>query len=185
MRELQMKTFCDVCRLDSDDDDIREPATACYTVGVMQGEGRPVPKVLDLCEDHVGPLEDLLELLSGIDQLPGGDVVRKTGAKVALKAPPAPQNRNESPCAICHGQFSTAGLTQHIWKAHRPDPKPPMPARCPECGSRHGGPGMAAHRRIVHGYSSIDDALSGVPGYRPGKSAGELTANQQLELTAS
>ena len=53
--------------------------------------------------------------------------------------------------------------------ARRPPDAPgfAFPQNCPECRAEYPtGQGLASHRRLVHDYDALSDALSGVKGYR-------------------
>jgi hypothetical protein len=193
MREVitRIDTYCDVCQLEADEREevVREPATDTFTVGVMIGEGRPTPKVLDLCGPHAKIIADLKSLVDQVNQLPGDRpkvATSKAAPKLAAVRAPGISGpeywTREVPCEVCHHQVQRNNLIQHIWNNHRSDRKPATPKVCPECGKGFtSSQGCAAHRRSDHGYDPVAEAYAGVKGYKPRKA---LSAGQ-LELAAA
>lgn len=155
MRELVERHWCDSCFLESE---AKEAAVHTFTVGAVAGESRPMLKVLELCERHSKLVLELQALLS------------ETGQTPELKAKPAatPVGQRAVPCPVCQVSVKRSTLVAHVWRHHRTDERPDHHAKCPTCHEQQrDGAGLAAHRRIVHSYDALADALSGVKGYRP------------------
>lgn len=167
MREVRVLSWCDFCHLDNE----QTEADHTYTLGIVAGENRPALKVLEVCELHSKPITELVALLATIGQTP--DLKPKPAAAKAVGRPKEDAPRNAqgqllADCPVCGQTRARNGMVSHIWQAHRPDPKPQAPTRCPECGERSANTqAMAQHRRVVHGYDALADALSGVPGFTP------------------
>lgn len=195
MRELQIVKWCDVCWLTKESTGRDpEPATVSWTVGIVPGDtGRPAPKVLDLCDAHVGPLEDLAQLMSHIQQLPDQPPKALGRPRKDPDGPPAKEHRMDV-CPVCEVKVQSNVMVHHVWTRHRDDPKPPIPEVCPTCGAHiPSSQGMATHRRVAHNYNALQDALSGVPGFgkpqaatkHPRRRGAKAIENGQPELEAA
>ena len=159
MRELVLNKWCDICYLE---EEAKVPATLTLTAGMVVGENRPELKLVELCERHSKPFTDLQALLAQIGQTP--DVP----AKVAPVKQEGSYAQRLMVCPICRAEYARNGMVSHVWRAHRTDKRPETKGRCPTCREQFdNGAGLAAHRRIAHGYDALQDALSGVKGYQP------------------
>jgi len=157
MRELVLNKWCDTCYLE---EEAKVPVAFTFTAGVVLSENRPELKVVELCERHSKPFTDLQALLAKIGQTPD----------VPAKAPAQPSGYPQRlmVCPICRAEYARNGMVSHVWRAHRTDKRPDLNGRCPTCREQQdNGAGLAAHRRITHGYDALQDALSGVKGYQP------------------
>jgi hypothetical protein len=159
MREMIMRRWCDMCYAEGA---LQQEAEHTYTVGIVSGEGRPALKVLEVCEVHNKTAVELMDLMKEIGQLP--DLRAKAEpVKPVLAATDIPTKE----CPVCGTGVPRNTLVQHVWTRHREDEKPAVPTVCPECRMPiDNGSGMSAHRRSVHGHSALDEALSGVKGYK-------------------
>jgi hypothetical protein len=158
MRELILKVWCDVCALERLGDHMEAQHT--YTVGAVSGESRPALKVLELCDTHNKLATDLMELLAQVGQT--------LAAKPARQAPP-PEERQPTnaqrlvACPACRLEVARNAMVAHVWRHHRSDSRPDHHLICPTCREVTSSPaGLAAHRRNVHGFDAVADALSGV-----------------------
>jgi len=163
LREVEIHAWCDACWAA---DETRTPSAGPWTVGLLAGDDgqRPALKVLDLCEPHGKEVADLLELTHRAGQPPTG--ARAAAAPVARQpALPLTATREVS-CPVCQVGVKRNTLVGHVWKQHRGQ-RPEFPGRCPECRAEYPtAQGLASHRRLVHDYDALSDALSGVKGYR-------------------
>lgn len=163
MRSLKVEAWCDYCW---QDDEAKVEAVHAFVVGALESETtRPEIRFLETCEVHAKPVLDLIAVLG--DAAPFNVEATARTPVAAKKAPaaalaPAP---GDWQCPVCH-LWLVSNPVAHIYNKHRPDPKPPQPATCPECGEARVGAGMGSHRRSAHGFDAVADALSGVPGYR-------------------
>lgn len=156
MREMVMNRWCDSCFLE---DQAKVPAAHTFTVGASNGESRPALKVLELCERHAKLILDVQALLAETGQTPELSSRRP--------APTAPTGQRLTPCPVCQRSVPRNQLVAHVWRHHRADRRPDHHGKCPTCHEQQeNGAGLAAHRRITHGYDALADALSGVKGYR-------------------
>jgi hypothetical protein len=156
MREMIMRRWCDVCFAEGQ---LQQEAAHTFTVGAVVGEARPALKVVETCDVHQKMVADLMELLNGIGQIP-------EFKKAALPAAPV-LTHPAVECPICRMDVGRNTLVAHVWNKHRTDARPPTPKTCPECGERFdNGTGMSAHRRSIHDFDALADALGGVKGYR-------------------
>jgi hypothetical protein len=150
MREVVMKEWCDVCWME----ETKTEALHTFTVGAVKGESKPALKVLMMCDVHQKIILELQTVLGATGQTLVPAPVKPQG--------PAPAKRMA--CPACGQEVAAASIVGHVWSAHRPDTRPPMPKDCPECGEHlDNGTGMAAHRRS-HGYDALAEAMSGVSG---------------------
>lgn len=160
MREVVVRAWCDACWQDGEQ---RTPSTRTYTAGIVSGETRPGLKLVELCDVHDKMAVDLMALLADIGTVPD--------LKPKPKTPEPVSNSGATrlvPCPVCHIDVQRNGLVSHIWSNHRSDEKPVYGTLCPECRTQYDtGQGLAAHRRSVHGYDAVAEALSGVKGYKP------------------
>jgi len=162
VREVEIHAWCDACW---DDGETRTPSVGPWTVGLLAGDDgqRPALKVLDLCEPHGKEVADLLELAHLVGQPPTG--ARAAAAPARQPALPLQATRTVS-CPVCQVRVKRNTLVGHVWKQHRGQ-RPEFPGHCPECRAEYPtGQGLASHRRLVHDYDALSDALSGVKGYR-------------------
>lgn len=172
MREVIIKQNCDACWQDGE---LKTPSAGAWTIGIVAGEsGRPALKVLDLCEQHTKLVTDLVALLADVELTPD-----KPGPEPRLFDAPrrttSPGNLRVVACPVCRQEINRSSMVGHIWSQHRTDRKPDQPPTCPECREPYGnGQGMATHRRIVHGFDAVVDALGGVKGYKVTGREGEL-----------
>lgn len=160
MRELRLLKWCDMCWQETE---TQQEAVNSYSVGICSGESRPALKLVELCDTHQKVLVDLLALLANIGTTP--DLIPKKSTKPVAALQTV---RPTKPCPVCHELVGENVLVTHVWRMHRDDERPPMPKVCPQCRAQvETGTGMSAHMRNVHQYSALDDALSGVKGYKP------------------
>ena len=160
MREMVWNKWCDACYADGE---AKVPALLTFTAGVVAGEARPGLKVLELCDQHSKLVTDLQALLAETGQLPDLTAKPKPAAPAAT-----PYAQRMTVCPICRAEFARNGMVSHVWRAHRTDRRPDHHGRCPTCGEQQrNSAGLAAHRRLEHGYDALEDALSGVKGYTP------------------
>jgi hypothetical protein len=154
-REVVFLRWCSLCESDGVE---RVEAVEAYTIGLVKGETRPAPRVLDVCDTHA---EELLAL---------SVVVAKHSIPLDPKAKPSPMPEPKAvatatgrpllECKICGKSTTKNNMTNHIW-SHSPTPRPPQPARCPTCGERVDR-AMGVHRSQAHGWSPIEDAYEQV-----------------------
>jgi hypothetical protein len=159
MREIV--AYCDRCWADGER---REPSKGQVTIAMMPGDvSHPTPKVLDFCETCLKEVAALAELVANSAVFP----TKRTTATPAPTTHSAPSKTRMVPCPVCRVSTARASLVAHIWGRHRTDVRPEMPLVCPDCNEPYdSGQGIATHRRIVHGYDALTEALSGVKGYK-------------------
>ena len=159
MREMRIDKWCDSCYLE---DEARVPAVSSFTVGIVAGETRPELKLLELCERHSKAVTELQALLGEVSH---PELPPKPAAKPA--PPSAAYAQRLMACPICDLEYARNGMVSHVWRAHRTDKRPNHNGRCPTCREMQvSAAGLAAHRRIAHGYDALEDALSGAKGYQ-------------------
>lgn len=157
-REIVRLSWCDRC----DAEDRKTPATHTYTVGLVHGETRPAPRVLELCDEHDPILADVFDLLAK------NSIPLDPNAKAAKPAPsPAAavtyRGGSRIECDVCGVAMARSSLVNHIWSQHRPgETKPEPPRVCPDCRTPFDPAGMSMHRNKVHGYSAVDEAYAGL-----------------------
>jgi Drought induced 19 protein (Di19), zinc-binding len=151
MRELIQKVWCDACYQEGAH---QVEASHTYTLGIVGGEQRPALKLLELCDTHDKLATELLGLLAGIGQLP------ELKAKKAVAPPSAPRIQI---CPACKAEIWGNAMIKHVWDMHRKDERPQYHGVCPTCREvQNNAAGLAAHRRMAHDFSALEDALSGV-----------------------
>jgi hypothetical protein len=168
MKEIIIKKWCDMCWLDGEQ---RTASTQSWTVGILAGENRPIPRVVETCETHGKVIGDLLELTGNLELLPTSG--EQASAKVVPNTGRPPRSVDgeyagvRMECPACHVEYSKSSLALHIWTRHQHQPgRPPQPTNCPDCGEYLESAGaMGMHRRGVHGYDPIEEALQGLPGF--------------------
>lgn len=157
MREIV--AFCDRCWADGER---RESSKGQRTIAIAVGDNpHPTPKVLDFCEPCLKDIDALGELVAG-------SVIYPTKAvTTAPSTHSAPSKVRTVECPVCALTTPRASLVGHVWNKHRNDLRPEIPLICPDCSEPYeSGQGMATHRRVVHGYDALTDALAGVKGYK-------------------
>ena len=163
MREMVWNSWCDACYSDGE---AKVPALHTFTVGAVGGETRPGLKLLELCEQHSKLILEVQVLLQQTGQLP--DFSKAAKPKPVASSPSTPYAHRMTVCPICRAEYARNGMVAHVWRAHRTDKRPDHHGRCPTCYEQQdNSAGLAAHRRIAHGYDALEDALSGVKGYTP------------------
>lgn len=190
MRELILIKWCDVCDLDG----AKNEATRSFTIGMGNGDtAKPVPKVLDVCEAHADPLDDMMGLLATIEQLPTPSAPpAKSVAKGGKSHAPQVSSKYSTggdiiECQVCGMRLVRGGYVGHIWGKHRDEPRPEVPLDCPDCGEHFDNhQGAALHRKHKHGYDTLAEALSGVKGFIIGKNVRPRAIDvSQPELTVA
>lgn len=161
-REVVMQLWCDPCDAAGE----KVAAVASWTAGAVKAEVQPSLHAIDVCEVHNKQMEDYAAAINAAPPF-----VRPAGA---AKAPPAAPGRPVKPqgeyvCPVCDTGFSSASSRiNHVWNVHRPGDERTLTAGvCPDCGTVvDTAQGMAAHRRLGHGFDALHDALLGVKGFK-------------------
>lgn len=180
MREVIVRAWCDACWADGE---VRTEAAQSWVIGVVASENaRPTLHKVETCEMHSKTYVDLLaflnttELLGALPPKPGRPPARSsvTPPREAIgpgRPGSGPNGEYLNPrtvCPVCHNEMATTSLTLHVWKAHTDKGgRVEQPTHCPDCGAYFdNGQAMGQHRRRLHAYDSLTEALSFVPGYQ-------------------
>jgi len=156
MRELIIRAWCDRCESLGNE---RAPAEHTYTIGIVKGETRPAPRVIELCDACDAEIDWLPKLVAD-HSIP---LDPKHPQAAAPQRPPAatqPSDRLE--CRVCGRALSRSALIGHLWSQHHRKQRPPPPSVCPECREVFDMQGMTMHRVLQHGFSPIDEAYKGL-----------------------
>jgi len=169
MREVQIVKSCDMCYHEYEGDGEPPKIEATHTVkmaiALIESVSPPF-KVLDLCDMHVKAFTELHSFINDVP-LPAPAPAAPMAKPALFKAPSGEGNRMVH-CPVCQKPNKRATMVAHVWQHHRKDLKPEAPVgKCPDCNEHYdSGQGMSAHRRSVHGYDALIEALAGVKGYK-------------------
>jgi hypothetical protein len=157
MRELIIRAWCDRCESLGNE---RTEAKHTYSVGIVKGETRPAPRVIELCDECDAAIDWLPKLLADHSN-PLDPKARPAAAPQS--APAATLQGDREICRVCGRELGRSALIGHIWSQHRRGQKrPPPPSVCPECREVFEIQGMTMHRVLQHGFSPIEDAYKGL-----------------------
>lgn len=159
MREVQIRSWCDLCIEENEDE--RVEATETFTAGIVTGETRPELKLVELCEQHAKVLTDLGRWLADIGQPPALPAPARAKPKASTSAPSHEPVGPQSTCPVCDYTSSRSHAATHFHNAHLRIPKPAQPKACPTKGcdfAHDSAPQMGVHRASAHGWSALDEA---------------------------
>lgn len=164
MQTIEIRQWCDFCYADGEQ---LTPAAVTFTLGLVEGETRPVLRVLQACEPHSKPVHELRELGLKLGKLDEANKLASAG-RPPSKIPADPDRPTRGPdtaptqCPLCQIETTTrSALVTHIWSTHRRgEPRPQIPRVCPECGKDYPSSNMASHRK-THGVDAVEVALAG------------------------
>jgi hypothetical protein len=151
-REIIVAAWCDRCEAA---ERLKVPATHTYTIGLVRGESRPAPRVIELCDACDPALADVFDLVAK-HSIPL-DTANPT------KPPEASSPAEFAECLVCGSTMTRGSIVGHVWSQHRPgETKPAQPARCPVCRGSYSAAGMPMHRARAHGDYALDEAYRGL-----------------------
>lgn len=156
MRELIIKSWCDRCEALGND---RAEARHTYTIGIVKGETRPAPRVIELCDSCDAEIDWLPKLVAD-HSIP---LDSKHPAPLA-KPLAATYSTDRVECRVCGNTLAKTAILGHVWAKHRPGQTRPVPPTvCPECRTIfENGTGMWMHRSSMHGVTALDEAYKGL-----------------------
>jgi len=156
-RELIIKSWCDRCQALGND---RTEARHVYTIGIVKGETRPAPRVIELCDECDAELDWLPKLVADFS-IP---LDPKHPMAAPAKPPAAPYSGDRVVCRVCDKELAKTAILGHVWAKHRPGQDRPIPPTvCPECRTVFdNGTGMWMHRSAMHGVTALDEAYKGL-----------------------
>lgn len=174
MRELVLVKYCDTCyreaiAQDPDSHPMQTPATREFSIAAIEGDTKPTPKLIDVCDVHAKPYDDLILAIAQIGQMPTPAKEKELMAKKPLPPPTytSPSKRHFVHCPVCAQGVNRSSLVGHVWAKHRTDQRPDAPTQCPECKAHYdSATGCAAHRRMAHEFDALAEVLSGVKGFK-------------------
>jgi len=156
MRELIIRAWCDRCESLGNE---RTEAKHTYTIGIVKGETRPAPRVIELCDACDAEIDWLPKLMA--DHSIPLDPKAKPAAP--LQPPAAPLGTDRVMCRVCGRELVKTAIVGHIWSQHRRGEKRPAPPSvCPTCREDFDVQGMTMHRVLQHGYSPVEAAYEGL-----------------------
>ena len=155
MRELIIRAWCDRCESLGNE---RTEAKHTYSVGIVKGETRPAPRVIELCDGCDAEIDWLPKLLAD-HSIP---LDTKHPQAVAQRAPAAPVVGDRVECKVCGRSLTKTAIIGHLWSQHHRKPRPGPPSVCPECREVFDPQGMTMNRVLQHGFSPIEDAYRGL-----------------------
>lgn len=163
MREIQIVQWCDMCESVDDEQQLpldRSPATQAFVISIRaEDESAHAARLIDVCDAHAKQFAELSKLLLGMP----------LATAVKSKATPPPEQKyRRVPCPVCQADVERSSLVAHIWAKHAHTTRPELlVGKCPDCAEViDTATGLAAHRRVVHEYNAVVDALSNVKGYK-------------------
>lgn len=167
MRELILKVWCDICAMERGEDGLQLPmhmeASHTYTIGVVAGEARPALKLLEVCDTHNKVATELIDLLAQVGQTPDMPTVKPAARQAQPLSEAQGAAKRLVPCPACRLEVQRNTMVSHVWRHHRKDSRPDLHLTCPTCREKSANPaGLAAHRRQIHDFDALADALSGV-----------------------
>jgi phage FluMu protein Com len=155
MRELIIRAWCDRCESLGNE---RTPAEHTYTIGIVKGETRPAPRVIELCDECDAAIDWLPKLMAdfSIPLDPKAPIAKPT------TQPAASVPTDRVVCKVCGSEIGKSAIVSHVWAKHKPgQSKPEHPNKCPDCGMVN-ATGMGQHRSQAHGWSPLADAYRGL-----------------------
>jgi uncharacterized C2H2 Zn-finger protein len=147
-----IRAWCDRCESLGND---RTEAKHIYSIGMVKGETRPAPRVIELCDECDAAIDWLPKLLAD-HSLPLDLKHPAVVPTPAAKAPSYDPGSKET-CLICDTPYHKSSLAQHIRAVHRNGLVQEQPLKCPDCGLVKQS-GMGQHRSQAHGWSAITEA---------------------------
>jgi hypothetical protein len=157
MRELIIRAWCDRCEALGNE---RTPAEHTYTIGIVKGETRPAPRVIELCDSCDAEIDWLPKLVA--DHSIPLDPKSHHAPPTPQRGPAADLQGDRVICRVCALQLTKSAIVGHVWAKHKPgQQRPPQPAVCPDCREVF-GQGMGMHRSQAHGISALDEAYRGL-----------------------
>lgn len=174
---------CDACFYGLEQ---RTIAVATFSIGIATGEAKPTVHVVEACELHRKPIDELLALIRQTQVLPINTGVAPTAPP---RGPYAPRESGDfstprDNCPICDKETARSAVANHIWSAHlgRSAGRPKQPVQCPDCEYNNvDGAAMGQHRGKMHRYNGIEEAVA-IFNHRASNPTPPPPATAELEL---
>jgi hypothetical protein len=159
MQELRILKWCDVCHKESG---AYVEALQAFVVRIQTSgkQGAGLTRKLEACEPHAKLVTELYATLKDCGTQPD-EVPRTTEQPALFASRPKPEAEPEVVgCRLCSSPVQRQGMLKHLINMHGAKPRK-TPTKCPDCGGKYAAPqGMAAHRRVVHGWDALEEAYA-------------------------